>query len=117
MLESMAAPFVISPPERRELAKMANSRSARSEDGRRARIVLDLGRGLSLRAISGSERCSVNTVRLWRDRFREDRVAGIYSRPRGRQPTPGRGKIEARTMNRTLDPKPSGGTNQWNTRV
>ena len=59
MLESMAAPFVISPPERRELAKTANSRSARSEDGRRARIVLDLGRGLSLRAISGSERCSV----------------------------------------------------------
>ena len=46
MLESMAAPFVISPPERRELMKMANSRSARSEDGRRARIILDLGRGL-----------------------------------------------------------------------
>jgi hypothetical protein len=68
----MAAPFV-SPPERRGLLKMANSRSARSEDGRRARIVLDLGRGRSLRAISGRERCSVNTVRLWRDRFREDR--------------------------------------------
>src|SRR5262245_48612318 len=76
MLESMAAPFVISRPERRELMKMANSRRARSEDGRRARIILDLGRGLSLRAISAGERCSVDTVRLWRERFREDRLAG-----------------------------------------
>jgi hypothetical protein len=56
MLESMAAPFVISPSERRELMKMANSRIVRSEDGRRARIILDLGRGLSLRAISAGER-------------------------------------------------------------
>ena len=116
MLESMAAPFVISPPERRELAKMANSRSARSEDGRRARIVLDLGRGLSLRAISGSERCSVNTVRLWRERFREDRLAGLYSRHRGRQPTPGREKLEARIIDWTLNRKPSGGATQWSTR-
>jgi hypothetical protein len=42
LLESMAAPFVFGPPERPELMKMANSRRARSEDGRR----------LSLRAIS-----------------------------------------------------------------
>ncbi len=99
----MAAPFVISPPERRELAKMADSRSARSEDGRRARIVLDLGRGLSLRAISGSERCSVNTVRLWRGRFREDRLAGLYSRHRGRQPTPAE---RARSTDHRLDSAP-----------
>ena len=86
------------PPERRELMKIAHSRSVRSEDGRRARIILDLGRGRSLRAISGSERCSVNTVRLWRERFREGRLAGLYSRHRGRQPTPGREKLETRII-------------------
>ena len=117
MLESMAAPFVISPPERRELMKIANSRSARSEDGRRARIILDLGRGLSLRAISAGERCRVNTVRLWRERFREDRLAGLYSRHRGRQPTPGREKLEARIIDWTLHRKPSGGATQWSTPV
>ena len=116
MLESMAAPFVISPPERRELMKIANSRSARSEDGRRARIILDLGRGLSLRAISAGERCSVNTVRLWRERFREDRLAGLYSRHRGRQPTPGREKLEARIIDWTLHRKASRGATQWSTR-
>ena len=108
MLASMAAPFVISPPERRELMKMANSRRARSEDGRRARILLDLGRGLSLRAISAGERCRVNTVRLWRERFREERLAGLYSRHRGRQPTPGREKREARIIDFTLHRKPAG---------
>ena len=114
MLESMAAPFVISPPERRELAKMANSRSARSEDGRRARIVLDLGRGLSLRAISGSERCSVNTVRLWRDRFREDRLAGLIVGIAAVSQPPE--KLEARIIDWTLHRKPSGGATQWSTR-
>jgi transposase len=97
--------------------KMANSRTARSEDSRRARIVLDLGRGLSLRAISGSERCSVNTVRLWRERFREDRLAGLYSRHRGRQPTPGREKLEARIIDWTLHRKADGGATQWSTRA
>ena len=117
MLASMAAPFVISPPERRELMKMANSRRARSEDGRRARIILDLGRGLWLRAISAGERGSVNTVRLWRERFREDRLAGLYSRHRGRQPTPGHEKLEARIIDFTLHRKASGGVTQWSTRT
>lgn len=113
----MAAPFVISPPERRELRKIAHSRGARSEDSRRARIVLDLGRGLSLRAVSGRERCSVNTVTLWRDRFRADRLAGLYSRHPGRQPTPGREMLEARIIDWTLHRKPKGEATQWSTRT
>ena len=69
-----------------------------------------------MRAISAGERCRVNTVRLWRERFREDRLAGLYSRHRGRQPTPGREKLEARIIDWTLHRKPSGGATQWSTR-
>jgi len=116
MLEGMAVPFVISPPERRELMKMGKSRRARSEDSRRARIILELARGLSLRTISRSQRCSVNTVRLWRERFLEDRLAGLYSRHRGRAPRPGREKLEARILDWTLHRKPSGEVTQWSTR-
>lgn len=112
----MAAPFVISPPERRALKKIANSRSARSEDSRRARIVLDLGRGLSLRAIGRDTHGSINTVRLWRDRFGQDRLAGLYSRHRGRQPGAGREKLEARIIDWTLHRKPEGEATQWSTR-
>ncbi|MGH8092490.1 MAG: IS630 family transposase [Chthoniobacterales bacterium] len=96
--------------------KIAKSRRARSEDSRRSRIVLDLGRGLSLRAISATQRCSVNTVRLWRDRFAKERLAGLYSRHRGREPQPGRAKLAARIIDWTLHRRPSGEATQWSTR-
>ena len=56
-------------------------------------------------------------MRLWRERFREDRLAGLYSRHRGRQPTPGREKLEARIIDWTLHRKADGGATQWSTRV
>lgn len=112
----MAAPFVISPPERKKLQCMARSRTARSEDTRRARIILAVSSGASLRTISVGESCSINTVRLWRDRFAAERLSGIYSRHRGKQPTKGVYKIEARIIDWTLHKKPSNGTTQWSTR-
>ena len=70
MLGSMADRIILSPPERRQLQRMSRSRSGRAEDARRARIILSLASGsLSLWAISRQERCSINTVRMWRDRF------------------------------------------------
>jgi hypothetical protein len=54
---------------------MSRSRSVRAEDARRARIILSLASGsLSLWAISRQERCSINTMRMWRDRFKEQRA-------------------------------------------
>ena len=79
MLESMAAPFVISPPERRELMKMGNSRRARSEEGRRARIILDLGRGLSLRDYTPTYSSWLNQVEIWFSKIQRDLIArGIF---------------------------------------
>ena len=43
-------------------------------------------------------------------------ATGLYSRHRGRQPTPGREKLEARIIDWTLHRKPSGGATQWSTR-
>ena len=70
----MADRIILSPPERRQLQRMSRSRSVRAEDARRARIILSLASGsLSLWAISRQEGCSINTVRMWRDRFKEQR--------------------------------------------
>ena len=112
----MATRIVISPPERKKLQTMARSRKSRSEDSRRARIILALATGASLRVISAGECCSVNTVRLWRDRFSSDRLSGIYSRHRGRQPESGSEKLEARIIDWTLHRKPSDGATQWSSR-
>lgn len=112
----MTTRFVISPPERERLEKVAKSRRARSEDSRRARIVLALAKGASLRKLSAKEQCSVNTVRLWRERFSTERLSGLFSRHRGRQPGVGSEKLQARIMDWTLHRKPANGATQWSTR-
>ncbi len=82
---------------------MGNSRRARSEEGRRARIILDLGRGLSLRAVSAGRRSGVQNAPwlLWRDRFREDRLAGLSGRASG--PSAHAGPREAGSTDHRLD--------------
>jgi len=108
--------LVISPPERRELTRVARSRHARADDVKRARIVLDLASGAGVRAVSRQLDCSVNTVRLWRDRFEAERLGGLYARHEGRQPDMGAERLEARIIDWTLHRKPADGSTQWSTR-
>jgi transposase len=113
----MADRIILSPPERRELQRMSRSRSVRAEDARRARIILSLASGsLSLWAISRQERCSINTVRVWRDRFKEQRLSGLWSRHPGRAPSEGIEKLEARIIDWTLHRKPADGSTHWSSR-
>jgi transposase len=117
MFGSMADRIILSPPERRQLQRMSRSRSVRAEDARRARIILSLASGsLSLWAISRQERCSINTVRMWRDRFKEGRLPGLWSRHRGRAPSEGVEKLEARIIDWTLHRKPTDGSTHWSSR-
>lgn len=109
--------ILLSAPERRTLKRMSRSRSARNEDVRRATIILRIARGKdSLRGISRSERCSINTVRLWRDRFLSKRLPGLFSRHRGRMSEPGSEQIDARIIDWTLHRKPADGSTQWSSR-
>jgi len=112
----MKVRLVISPPERRELTRVARCRKARAEDVQRARIVLDLAAGSGVREVSRQLDCSVNTVRLWRDRFEAERLSGLYARHEGRQPDPGSERLEARIIDWTLHRKPADGSTQWSTR-
>ena len=117
MIATMANRIILSPPERRELTRMSRSRAARWEDVRRARVVLELASGAAgLREIAGRERCSVNTVSKWRDRFAESRLPGLFSRHRGRKVEEGSEKVEARIIDWTLHRKPANGSTQWSCR-
>ena len=113
----MTERIILSPPERRALRRMGRSRSARNEDVRRANLILKIARAsLSLREISRSERCSINTVRLWRDRFLSERLTGLWSRHRGRMSDVGSEKIEARIIDWTLHRKPADASTHWSSR-
>jgi hypothetical protein len=84
----MPAPFRLSPPERRELKRIGRSQSGRADDVRRARIILGLAGGQTLAAISRSQSCSVNTVKLWRERFLRERISGLWGRHLGKAVAP-----------------------------
>ena len=91
----MPAPFRLSPPERRELGGMSRSQGGRADEVRRARIILGLTGGQTLAGVSRSPSCSVNTVKLWRDRFLEGRISGLWGRHPGKAVAPGTERLEA----------------------
>ena len=112
----MSQKIILSPPERRVLSRISRRRSAKVEEVRRSRILLGLAAGKGLRQVSREERCSVNTVQLWRARFVAERLGGLYSRHRGRQPAPEASRIEAQILAWTLKHKPADGSTHWSSR-
>ena len=60
-------------------------------------------------------RCSVNTVRLWRERFQEEGLAGLYGRHQGRQVLEETPELEARILDHTRC-APKDGSTHWSTR-
>jgi len=95
---------------------MARSRKLRVEDSRRARIILGLAAAKGVRQVGREVGSSVNTVRLWRDRFQAERMGGLWSRHAGRQPAPGAEKLDARIIDWTLHRTPSDGSTHWSSR-
>jgi len=60
-------------------------------------------------------RCSVNTVRLWRERFRTEGLAGLYGRHEGREIAQETPELEARILDCTRR-SPKDGSTHWSTR-
>jgi transposase len=116
MVFFMLAPFRLSPPERRELKRISRSQSRRADDVRRARIILGLAGGQTLAAVSRRQSCSVNTVKLWRERFLKERISGLWGRHLGKAVAPGTERLEARIIDWTLHRKPADGSTHWSSR-
>jgi transposase len=98
-----------------ELQARLRCRTLPAEDVRRAGIVLRLAEGQGQRAVAREMRCSVNTVRLWRERFEQEGLAGLYGRHQGRQALEETPELEARILDRTRC-APKDGATHWTTR-
>jgi transposase len=105
----------IAPPERQELEHRARSRSGRSDDARRARVILLLAAGESYRQISQELGCGSEYIARWKGRFQAFRVAGLDSRHQGRKAWVVTPKMEARVIAMTRQAPPDGATH-WSTR-
>ena len=107
--------IVLSSNEREQLQSYARSRSLPHALVRRAKIVLMCAAGESNTAIAQRLEVSTPTVSLWRRRFVERGLAGLYSeRPSGHARTYDDEQV-ARLIQRALTSKPKGAT-QWSVR-
>lgn len=75
----------VSTADRSELEAKRRCCSLPAEDVRRADIILRLAGGQSQRAVAREMRCSINTVRLWRERYEAEGLGGLYAHHPGRQ--------------------------------
>lgn len=101
--------------ERLVLASRLRARKLRVEDVRRARVILMLADGQSYLTIQAAVGCDARYVSRWRKRFTEARLAGLYSRHRGRAVQRRTPQLEAKILALTQE-KPPGGLTHWSTR-
>jgi transposase len=102
--------------ERRELERLARSRTRALELARRrAKVILMLSAGGSYNEISKRLGCTVDYISYWRARFKQNRLIGLDSR----DPGVGRGRnsaqIEARVLEWTSR-EPIDGSTRWSSR-
>jgi transposase len=84
----ISSPFVIilSTEEHQELTRRAHAARTAHREVLRARIVLAAAAGQSNASIARGLGVHVDTVRKWRRRFHQERLAGLADRPRSGRP-------------------------------
>jgi transposase len=101
--------------ERLELEGRLRSRSLRADDSKKARLLLLLADGETYDSVQETLGCGRAFVSLWKSRFLKDRLAGLYSRHKGRAVSVLTPRMEARILDWTRR-KPTDGSTQWSTR-
>jgi transposase len=82
----------------------------------RARIVLACAAGMSNSAVAAKLEVTKATVGKWRERFRQQRLDGLFDEPRPRAPRSISDAAVERVVTQTLESMPAQGTH-WSTRL
>ena len=113
MIVSMETTIVLTDAERMELNQRAASRSGRADDARRARLILLLEGGCTWKAIRDKLDCNDAFIDRWMKRFREERLAGLFSRHAGQEASTLTPALEARILEWTVKRKAPDGSTQF----
>lgn len=105
----------MTPSERTELESRVRSRAGRSDDARRARVLLLLADGSTYSEICATVGCNSGYIARWKGRFEAERLAGLYARHLGRKATKRSVQLEAKILEWTRR-KPSDGSTHWSVR-
>jgi transposase len=106
---------ILTPPERKALEARARSRRVRADEARRAELILGLAAGESYSALQSRLGCGRQYVARWKSRFLAERLAGLYSRQRGRKALRRTPALEGKILSATRT-KPVDGSTHWSTR-
>jgi transposase len=109
-------PLVLGESERAELESLARSRALPAGLVRRAKIVLLSADGMSNTAIAERFATSMALVSLWRRRYRDQGLAGLYGEVRPGRPRSHDDDRIAALVKRTLETRPRDAT-QWTVRT
>jgi transposase len=107
--------LTLRPDERTELQRRVRRLKIRSEDARRARVILMLADGHSYSTIEAASPCYRDYINRWRRRFLVSRLEGLRPRYAGSTPTVLTPAMEARVLATTRQAPPDG-TTHWSTR-
>jgi transposase len=101
--------------ERRELQSRVRSQILRAGDVKRARLILMLAAARPWSEIAAALGCSPAYIARWKQRFEQDRLAGLFARHRGRRVEKRTPKLEAKILHWTRRP-PTDGSTHWSSR-
>ena len=111
----MATTLNLSTEERQALLSLMRSRAAPACDVKRARLIMLLDEGLSWNVIAERLPCTPDYINRWKNRFEQERMAGLYARHRGSEPAADAAKVEAKVLAWTQR-APRDGSTHWSTR-
>jgi transposase len=104
---------MLAPLERRELERLARSRTlALKLARRRAKVILMLAAGGSYSEISKQLGCTIDFISYWRGRFKQKRLVGVDSSDSEGRRRRNSAEIEARILEWTRR-EPTDGSTQW----
>jgi Homeodomain-like domain len=108
--------LVLRAEESAQLQALARSRSLPHSLVRRVRIVLMSAQGVSNRAVAARCGISAPTVSLWRQRYREQGIAGLHGELRPGRPRSYDDERVAELINKVLHSQPQASTH-WSVRA
>jgi transposase len=112
-----STPLVVSPHQQGQVVQWLSAMGTPQQVALRCRIVLASARGMTEVEIAAALNINRKTVRLWKNRFIEEGLQGLWeiAPGRGRKPTYGPDRIKA-VIDTTLHAKPKGSTH-WSCRT
>src|ERR1051325_4940045 len=99
--------------ERQSLERVMRTQSGQAAPARRARVILMSADGVAFNEIRQRLGCDVRFIQRWRERFANDRVAGLTSQPRGRPGNKVDPRLEARGLGYPGPGKTADGCATW----